>query len=246
MTGAFGGEAIRDAPVVAGCRGDLRGDRAARGSPGARAATYKWVDEKGVVHYTDKMPPEAVNKGNVELNKQGVPIKKTDPAPTRGAAPREGAEAERQKASAKERTNSRRRDRALLSTYTSESEIDLARNRALSTIEQQSSRRRPTASSSTSARPSSRRRRRPLSRQAVPGRIERELEGINTEISRQDDLIAPKQNETVAVNALRRRQEALARADRAQGAEAVGRAEAGPVRRLLRRARATRARAPKK
>ena len=28
----------------------------------ARAATYKWVDEKGVVHYTDKIPPEAVNK----------------------------------------------------------------------------------------------------------------------------------------------------------------------------------------
>jgi hypothetical protein len=36
----------------------------------ARAATYKWVDDKGVVHYTDKMPPEAVNKGSIELNKQ--------------------------------------------------------------------------------------------------------------------------------------------------------------------------------
>ena len=24
--------------------------------------TYKWVDDKGVVHYTDKMPPDQVNK----------------------------------------------------------------------------------------------------------------------------------------------------------------------------------------
>src|SRR5258708_36796846 len=46
------------------------------------AATYKWVDEKGVVHYTDKMPPEEINKGRVELNKQGVPVKATEAAPT--------------------------------------------------------------------------------------------------------------------------------------------------------------------
>src|SRR5205823_3188528 len=52
--------------------------------PPARAAptTYKWVDDKGVVHYTDKIPPEAINKANVQLDKQGVPIKRTEPAPT--------------------------------------------------------------------------------------------------------------------------------------------------------------------
>ena len=48
----------------------------------AHAATYKWVDEKGVIHYTDKMPPEEMNKGRIELNKQGVPVKATEPAPT--------------------------------------------------------------------------------------------------------------------------------------------------------------------
>jgi hypothetical protein len=52
------------------------------GAPRVQAATYKWTDEKGVVHYTDKIPPEALNKGNVELNKQGVTVKRTDPALT--------------------------------------------------------------------------------------------------------------------------------------------------------------------
>src|SRR4030095_9995547 len=47
---------------------------------GVHATTYKWVDDKGVVHYTDKLPPEALNKGSVELNKQGIPVKKNDPA----------------------------------------------------------------------------------------------------------------------------------------------------------------------
>ena len=48
----------------------------------ARAATYKWVDEKGVTHYTDKMPTEAAGKGSTVLDKQARPVKKIDPALT--------------------------------------------------------------------------------------------------------------------------------------------------------------------
>ena len=100
-------------------------------------ATYKWVDEKGVVHYTDKIPPEAVNKGNVQLDKHGVPVKRTDPAPTPEQRKAKADEEARQQQIAKERELVDRRDRALLATYTMESEIELARKRALFTIEQQ-------------------------------------------------------------------------------------------------------------
>ena len=88
------------------------------------AATYKWVDEKGVVHYTDKIPPEAVNKGNVELDKQGVPVKRNDPALTpeqrrareveeeRAAAARQGTRGRRPARSrAARHLHRRRRDR---------------------------------------------------------------------------------------------------------------------------------------
>ena len=47
----------------------------------AAPTVYKWVDEKGVVHYTDK-PPETTDKASVELNKQGVPIRRIEPPPT--------------------------------------------------------------------------------------------------------------------------------------------------------------------
>ncbi len=99
------------------------------------AALYKWVDEHGEVHYSDKVPPEAVNKGNVELNKQAIPIKKTEPALTPEQLKAKAAEDERQRQAAKQQEEINRRDRALLASYTSENEIDLARARAMQTID---------------------------------------------------------------------------------------------------------------
>ena len=38
-------------------------------APAAAATTYKWVDDQGIVHYSDKIPPEAVNKVRAETSK---------------------------------------------------------------------------------------------------------------------------------------------------------------------------------
>ena len=38
----------------------------------ALAATYKWVDEKGVVHYTDKLPPDAVDKASATARNKRI------------------------------------------------------------------------------------------------------------------------------------------------------------------------------
>ena len=100
----------------------------------SRAAMYKWVDDKGVVHYTDRLPPEAVDKASTELNKQGIPVKKTDKALTPEQRRAIEQDSQRQKQLAREQEEVARRDRALLSSYTSEAEIDLARNRSLQTI----------------------------------------------------------------------------------------------------------------
>ena len=168
----------------------------------ARAATYKWVDEKGVIHYTDKMPPEEINKANVELNKQGVPVRKTEPAPTPEQLRAKAAADQRQRELAKERDELGRRDRALLSSYTSESEIDLARNRSLRTIEsvvqsskaysEQLGKRKAGIEAKKSTE---------FANKPMPVTLERELETINLELARQEDLLALKQKEVAAVNA---------------------------------------------
>ena len=39
-----------------------------------RRAAYKWVDEKGVAHYGDRIPAEYARKESAVLNKQGVEV----------------------------------------------------------------------------------------------------------------------------------------------------------------------------
>lgn len=165
------------------------------------AATYKWVDEKGVVHYTDKIPPEAVNKGNVQLDKNGVPIRRTDPAMTSEQRRKLAEEDARQQQLAKDRELVDRRDRALLATYTVESEIDLARKRALSTIEQQVQSATAYTGQLAKRKSDVEQRKAALGDKPVPPVLERELANINAELGRQDDLLTAKQKEVVVVNA---------------------------------------------
>lgn len=84
----------------------------------AWAQTYRWVDERGRVYYSDKPPLHAAEPD--VLDRQGRVLRKLRPqAPAPGNA-------------AGERDLAReRQDRALLSTYVHEAEIDLARERAL-------------------------------------------------------------------------------------------------------------------
>jgi hypothetical protein len=171
------------------------------GIPRVQAATYKWTDEKGVVHYTDKIPPEALNKGNVELNKQGVTVRRTDPALTPEQRRAREIEEERARQLAKEREIIERRDKALLSTYTMESEIDLARSRALNTIDAQIQ-----SATSYSALLNKRKaeldaRKAASGDKAVPAVIERELANINVTLQGQADLITTKQREMLVVGA---------------------------------------------
>lgn len=94
----------------------------------AQARLYKWVDAQGKVHYTDTLPPDSASQGNAELSRSGNVVRKAESAEEkqkRLAA--EAAEAERRKAAAEQA----RKDRALLATYTTEQEIDLARDRTL-------------------------------------------------------------------------------------------------------------------
>jgi len=94
-------------------------------STGAEAKLYKWVDDNGETHYGEVIPPEYADKNSVQIDKgQEVkkPEKSTD-STAKGAA-EDPAESEQ-----------RRRDQALLGTFSSESEIDLARDRNLQQVD---------------------------------------------------------------------------------------------------------------
>jgi hypothetical protein len=147
------------------------------------------------------MPPEAVDKGSVELNKQGLPVKRTDPAPTLEQRRAKVAEEERQRQLAREREVVDRRDRALMQSYTSEDEIDLARSRALATIDTQVQSAQAYSVQLTKRRVELEDKRKSFGDKPVPPAFEREMESIGEELAKQDALIAEKKREATAVTA---------------------------------------------
>lgn len=98
------------------------------------AKMYKWVDDKGVTHYGETIPPEYAHKDRSELDKSGRVVEKKEVLTPEERRANEEAEAKKRadEAAAQER---KRRDKALVNTYSSEKEIDLARNRNLQQVE---------------------------------------------------------------------------------------------------------------
>ena len=95
-----------------------------------------WKDKSGkTVGCGDKVPPEYQDNANKVLNQRGMTIKQTDAALTAEQLKAQAAEAEQKKIEAVKREEERRRDRALLDSFTNEKEIDLKRTRDIQQIE---------------------------------------------------------------------------------------------------------------
>ncbi|OGS92508.1 MAG: hypothetical protein A2061_10790 [Gallionellales bacterium GWA2_59_43] len=100
----------------------------------ASAKLYKWVDDKGTTHYGETIPPEYANRDRAELNQAGREVNKKEilTPEERAAKEQEAALKREEELAAKER---KRRDKALLNTYSNSKEIDLARSRNLQQVE---------------------------------------------------------------------------------------------------------------
>ena len=92
---------------------------------------YKCQDPSGKVYYSDKMNPECAN--GAELNRQGVVMQKKVAKP---ASTGQAAQPEADSAALLAQQDKARRDRALMATYTTDEEIDAARDRSLAIPEQ--------------------------------------------------------------------------------------------------------------
>lgn len=96
----------------------------------AEAKLYKWVDDKGVTHYGEVIPPEYANKERDSLKKSGLLEKRPEKADPAAIRAKEEAEQKR-KIESQAAVEQQRRDSALLNTYSNETEIDQARDRSL-------------------------------------------------------------------------------------------------------------------
>lgn len=91
---------------------------------GKGTGSYKWVDENGVVHYGDRVPPAASKRERKLLNDQGVEVASLGAEKTP-----EQVEAERR--AQEQATRARERDQFLRTTYTSVQDIEMLRDQRL-------------------------------------------------------------------------------------------------------------------
>jgi hypothetical protein len=100
----------------------------------AAMATFKCVDEKGITRIGETPPDECANVVMYEMSRGGQVIKTIDPTPTpEQLKVREEAAAKRKDAE-KLVAEQNRKDQALLNTYASEKEFDVARDRNIGPI----------------------------------------------------------------------------------------------------------------
>lgn len=97
------------------------------------AKLYKWVDRDGVTHYGETIPPEYADRDNVQLNEKGRVIKRNEKPSAEQVRIQKEAEAKKL-ADEKAAAEQRRKDTMLLSTFSNEDEIDLARDRNLQQV----------------------------------------------------------------------------------------------------------------
>ena len=91
---------------------------------------YKWVDPQGVTHYGDHIPPEFASQEQHIINARGVETERIEAQ----RSPEEMAAEDQRRSDADQRAN---RDKNLLNTYGSVSEIERLRDQRLALVADQ-------------------------------------------------------------------------------------------------------------
>lgn len=92
--------------------------------------TYRWVDDQGVVHYGDQIPPQYAGRDREILNPQGVPVQHVDGQ----KSPDQLATEARDRAA---EIKQKQHDSFLVTTYTSVKDIEALRDARLEQLHTQ-------------------------------------------------------------------------------------------------------------
>ncbi|MBL8514942.1 MAG: DUF4124 domain-containing protein [Betaproteobacteria bacterium] len=98
-------------------------------------ALYKCTDEKGVTHYGDTMPPQCAKREIKEMTKQGSTVKTIDAPKTPEQLKAEAEDREKRRDVEKRMQEQKMKDGALIATYGSEREFDIAREKDIAVLE---------------------------------------------------------------------------------------------------------------
>lgn len=101
----------------------------------AASAAYKCIDEKGKTIFGDTPPDACANVVLYEISRTGTVLRKIDPTPTPEQVKAREEEAKRKREEEKIAAEQNRRDTALLTSFSAESEFDSARDRSVAPLQ---------------------------------------------------------------------------------------------------------------
>ncbi|HWG29325.1 MAG TPA: DUF4124 domain-containing protein [Steroidobacteraceae bacterium] len=96
----------------------------------SKSVTYRWVDDQGIVHYGDHVPPQYSQKEHTELNAEGVELKRLD---AEKSPEQQARDARTQEVILRQKQH----DSFLLTTYTSVADIEALRDERLQQLKAQ-------------------------------------------------------------------------------------------------------------
>ncbi len=97
---------------------------------GAKGPVYRWVDDNGVVHYGDRIPPQYAQKETSVLNDQGVVVGELSAQKTPAQLAADAREQQRV-------LEQKQRDAFLLTTYSSVQDIEQLRDERIGQLKGQ-------------------------------------------------------------------------------------------------------------
>ena len=101
----------------------------------AQARMYRWVDDKGQVHYSDRVPQEYIDKERKEYDEEGRLLSTITAAKTEAQLAEERKRAAEEAQRRKKAEEQEKEDRVLLKTYASSQELEKAREEQLAFID---------------------------------------------------------------------------------------------------------------
>ncbi len=96
---------------------------------------YKWVDDEGHTHYSDKIPPSETKRARTHLDEHGITIDRIDAAKTPEEIQQEAEEARLREEQERLAEEQRAEDRVLLRTFRTIDDIEMAREGQIQAVD---------------------------------------------------------------------------------------------------------------
>ena len=161
---------------------------------------YKCIDARGKTYYTQVPPAECLGRETQELNKSGTVIRKTE----RPLNPAElqAREAEKKKKAEQDEfaKEERRKNTALLNTYSSEKDIEDARARSLQEAQTAISDTEKSIAGAQKRQQDLEKEKEFYTKKPMPFKLKNELSNLDIEIKNQTALLEAKKKEISTIN----------------------------------------------